>query len=102
MFLCGQQSSPRCCWPADWWIPSSVVRLRASYEGAGRGPVEKAVASLKSKQYTYNADPNKENYAPGKEYSTLERARIYGLAQYAVATGNLLLNNLFKFNSILP
>lgn len=51
---------------------------------------------------TPSKDPNKENYAPGKEYNTSECVRIHGFAQYAVATGNLLLNDLFKFNSVLP
>ena len=61
--------------------------------------MEKVVDSLKSKQYTYNADPNKENYVPEKN-TVLLNVRAY--MQYAVATGNLLLNDLFKFNSILP
>ena len=43
---------------ADWWIPSSVVRLRTSYEGAGRGLVEK----VGQNQYTYNASSNKIFY----------------------------------------
>jgi len=92
--------------PADWWVPSSVVRLRASYEVARPGGKSRCLAKIKTihsilqpmhRQIRYSTpsnNPNKENYSPRKEYSTPERARIYGLAQYAVATGNLLLNDL--------
>jgi len=38
---------------------------------------------------TLTNGPNKDNFAPGKEYSAPERARIYGLVQYTAATGNL-------------
>ena len=46
-------------------------------------------------------EANEENEPPIVEYITAQRARIYNLAEFALVTAKISLNNSYKFINIL-